>query len=96
MKKYLYTAKVGRFTAIKKYEESSPEEIRQFIVNHTNENPEQRLSVEVFIFDSARHKSGVCKNKKKGCCAVCYVETNHIIMKTTKSFSFLDINEETP
>jgi hypothetical protein len=97
MKKYVYTAKLGRFTTLKKYEEASPEEIRQFIVDQQNENPEQRLSVEVFVFDSARHSSNVCRNKRKGWCPMCFVETNTIVMKTTKNFKFGGYtNEETP
>ena len=68
MKRYVYVAKLGRFTTLKKYEEASPEEIRQFIVDQQNEDHEQRLSVEVFVFDSTRHISNVCRNKRKGWC----------------------------
>lgn len=96
MKRYFYTAKVNRFTTLVKFQSTTPEQVRHFIVDQQNENPKQRLSVQVFVFDSDRHKNNKCINKS-GACPLCYVETNTIILKSTQNFGVhSDINEETP
>ena len=96
MNRYFYTVKMNRFTTLVKFQPTTPEQVRHFIVDQQNENPKQRLSVQVFTFDNDKHKDSKCINKS-GACPFCYVETNTIILKSTQNFGVhSNINEETP